>query len=136
MRFLQTSILVTSLAAGAVCQPVKAHELGQSHIDPAAIGQSRAAAEAYYDLADATAAGYEPQADGSMHLVALEYIVFKAQWHGSEAPSFLGQELKLKSKVGVHPVDPYYELHVWHWRSNPSGMMADNNRSVSCAHSR
>ncbi|RWP35296.1 hypothetical protein [Mesorhizobium sp.] len=174
MNFLKMTLLVATLAAGAVCQPVKAHELG-SRGDPTAIAQSRAAAEAYYDLADATAAGYEPlfdctdagaegamgqhyinkgyamdgklvldqpdvimyepQADGSMHLVALEYIVFKAQWQGSEAPSFLGQELKLKSKVGVHPVDPYYELHVWHWRSNPSGMMADNNRSVSCAHS-
>lgn len=62
MNFPQTTLLVATLAAGAVCQPVKAHELG-SRGDPTAIAQSRAAAEAYYDLADATAAGYEPLFD-------------------------------------------------------------------------
>ena len=79
---------------------------------------------------------YEPQADGAMHLVALEYIVFQSQWPGSVPPRLLGRDLKLKSKVGSHPVDPFYELHVWHWRSNPSGMLADYNPSVSCADGR
>jgi hypothetical protein len=140
--------------------------------DPAAVAASRAAAEGFYKLEDAIAAGYEPlfdctdagaegamgqhyinkafatdgalkidqpdvlmyepQADGSMHLVALEYIVFQSQWTGDAAPEFLGRKLQLKHKVGIHPVDPFYELHVWHWRSNPSGMTADFNPSVSC----
>ena len=55
---------------------------------------------------------------------------------GSVPPRLLGRDLKLKSKVGSHPVDPFYELHVWHWRSNPSGMLADYNPSVSCADGR
>ena len=54
----------------------------------------------------------------------------------SVPPRLLGRDLKLKSKVGSHPVDPFYELHVWHWRSNPSGMLADYNPSVSCADGR
>lgn len=41
--------------------------------------------------------------------------------------------MQLKHKVGTHDVDPFYELHVWHWRDNPSGMVADYNPAVSCA---
>jgi len=173
-------ILKTVLAVVAIAGAASAHETATnrsptpSAADTEAIAASRAAAEAYYDIGDAIAAGYEPlfdctdsdadgamgqhyisktfatdgqlivdqpdvlmyepQADGEMHLVALEYIVFQAQWPSTVPPKFLGRELQLKHKVGVHPVDPFYELHVWHWRSNPSGMMADYNPSVSCAH--
>lgn len=77
---------------------------------------------------------YEPQQDGTMHLVALEYVVFQSKWTDKAAPVFLGHEMQLKHKVGVHEVDPFYELHVWHWRDNPSGMTADYNPSVTCAH--
>lgn len=170
MQVLKTVLAVVALAGAA-----SAHETApRSAADAEAIAASRAAAETYYDIDDAIAAGYEPlfdctdagadgamgqhyiskafatdgrlvvdqpdvlmyepQADGTMHLVALEYIVFQAQWPGSEPPKFLGRELQLKHKVGVHPVDPFYELHVWHWRSNPAGLMADNNPSVSCTH--
>ena len=41
--------------------------------------------------------------------------------------------MQLKHKVGTHDVDPFYELHVWHWRDNPSGMVAHYNPAVSCA---
>jgi len=75
---------------------------------------------------------YEPQPDGAMHLVALEYIVFQNQWTDAEAPQLLGHDLQLKDHVGTHPVDPFYELHVWHWRSNPDGLTADYNTEVSC----
>lgn len=75
---------------------------------------------------------YEPQPDGSMHLVALEYIVFQSQWAEAEAPQLMGRELQLKDHVGTHLVDPFYEIHVWHWRSNPAGLTADYNAEVSC----
>ncbi|WP_286829928.1 MULTISPECIES: hypothetical protein [Kordiimonas] len=77
---------------------------------------------------------YEPQPDGSMQLVALEYVVFENKWNGAETPTFMGQEMKRKTAVGTHPVDPFYEVHVWHWRHNPDGIFADWNRQVSCAH--
>ena len=28
---------------------------------------------------------------------------------------------------------PFYELHVWAWKNNPSGTFADWNPNVSCA---
>ena len=170
--------IIASVAAAALATSAAAHDNAQSmaqdlRLSPQDAAASRAAAEGYYLLDDALAAGYEqlfdctdagadgamgqhyinmayatdgkldvsqpdvlmyePQADGSMHLVALEYVVFQAQWTGDGAPTFLGHEMQLKHKVGTHDVDPFYELHVWHWRDNPSGMVADYNPAVSCA---
>jgi len=168
MKHLTLALTLAALSSPAAGHTVRTNDAANAE----AFAASRAAAEAYYDLDDAIAAGfeplfdctdageagamgqhyinkafatdgkltvdqpdvlmYEPQADGAMHLVALEYIVFQNQWQGSEAPQFLGSTLQLKDKVGTHPVDPFYELHIWHWRSNPSGFTADYNPTVSC----
>ncbi|MCB2137447.1 MAG: hypothetical protein KDE08_16140 [Rhodobacteraceae bacterium] len=174
MRLSITALAVGMIFASASIAP--AHEKATDlRLSPKDAEASRLAAERYYRIEDALAAGYEPlfdctdngkagamgqhyinrtyamdsvldvsqpdvlmyepQVDGSMHLVALEYIVFQAQWTGDKVPVFLGHEMQLKHKVGTHEVDPFYELHVWHWRDNPSGMIADNNPAVSCAHS-
>ena len=171
----QMKMINTLVAAAAVAIPTLAfaHTTAMSLSTKDATA-SRMAAEAFYHLQDAVAAGYEPlfdctdagadgamgqhyinktyamdgtldvtkpdvlmyepQADGSMHLVALEYIVFQSQWNGKDAPMMMGHQLQLKHKVGKHEVDPFYELHVWHWRDNPSGMTADYNPSVTCVH--
>ena len=100
--------------------------MGQHYINPTFAGDG----QLVVDQPDVLM--YEPQPDGSMHLVALEYIVFQAQWAGEAPPTFLGRPLQLKSAVGTHPVDPFYELHVWHWRTNPSGLTADYNPGVTC----
>jgi hypothetical protein len=75
---------------------------------------------------------YEPQANGQMKLLGVEYIIFEEQWGQAEAPEFLGQTLKRKTAVGVHEVPPFYEVHAWVWKHNPSGMFADWNPDVTC----
>lgn len=79
---------------------------------------------------------YEPQANGKMKLVGVEYVIFEEDWTGSEAPRFLDQEMHYKTAVGVHPAGPFYELHAWVWKHNPNGVFADWNPTVSCEHSR
>ena len=34
----------------------------------------------------------------------------------------------------AHMFEPHYDLHVWLYRDNPSGMFAQFNPNVSCAH--
>lgn len=69
---------------------------------------------------------YEPQADGSMQLVAVEYITFKG-------PANLGGQLfSFTNKPNRYGLEPFYELHVWAWRENPTGTYADMNPNVSC----
>lgn len=85
-------------------------------------------------LAEPEVLMYEPQSDGSMKLVSVEHIVFEKDWTNATPPQFLGRTLKRKTTVGAHPVDPFYEIHVWHWRDNPNGRFADWNPQVSCQH--
>ena len=82
---------------------------------------------------------YEKRADGKMHLVGVEYLVFTAAWErvhggGGAAPTVLGQPLlaSLHTFPGNANPIPHYELHVWIWASNPLGMFYPWNPTVSC----
>jgi len=86
---------------------------------------------------------YEPQADGSMELVAVENLVFKASWHGAghnELPSF--HKVPYDNMFDdpatavdeAHNFQPHYDRHVWIYRENPNGVFAPFNPAVSCAH--
>ncbi len=79
---------------------------------------------------------YEPQPDGSLQLVAVEYIVFEQHWQGEALPEMFGRQLARRTAVGPHEVDPFYQVHLWHWRHNPAGLFADYNPYVSCEHDR
>jgi hypothetical protein len=75
---------------------------------------------------------YDVESNGEAKLVAVEYVIPGAAWNKSQAPTFLGQELKYKTTMGPHELDPYYEVHVWAWHRNPSGLYADWNPRVTC----
>jgi hypothetical protein len=71
---------------------------------------------------------YEQAADGSLQLVAVEYLMaYDAS--PNQAPELFGQtfhELNLP-QFGLH----VWELHAWVWRPNPAGTFADFNTNVS-----
>ncbi len=102
--------------------------MGNHYVHPDRLGDKRLA------LAEPDVLMYERQPDGSMQLVAVEYAVFEKDWPHRQAPSLLGQRLKRKTAVGRNPVDPFYEIHFWHWRHNPAGFFADWNANVTCDH--
>lgn len=86
---------------------------------------------------------YEPQADGSLELVAVENLVFIKAWEaaGNKAPpSFQGKAFDRMEDNPATPVDeahmfqPHYDLHVWLYRDNPNGIFAQFNPNVSCTH--
>jgi len=88
---------------------------------------------------------YEPQADGSMELVAVENLVFADAWHASghdQPPSFHGvpyDNMRDDPQTAVdeaHMFEPHYDRHVWVFRENRSGVFAQFNPDVSCQHSR
>jgi hypothetical protein len=78
------------------------------------------------DLGKPEAVMYEPKADGSMELVAVEYIT-------TEGPATLeGHLFSFSGSPNRYGLPPFYELHVWAWRDNPTGTFADMNPKVSC----
>ncbi len=77
---------------------------------------------------------YDPTPDG-MRLVALEYVVFRKAWraaHPTGRPELYGQKFELLGKDNRYGLPPFYELHVWAWKHNPSGMFNDWNPRVTC----
>jgi hypothetical protein len=86
---------------------------------------------------------YEPQADGSLELVAVENLVFRKSWHSagnSGIPSFHGVAYDTMADDPITPIDeahmfePHYDRHVWIYRENPNGVFAQYNPNVSCQH--
>jgi hypothetical protein len=88
---------------------------------------------------------YEPQADGSLELVAVENLVFEEAWNTSGNT----QPLVLNGRGWDHMVDDpatpgdeahgftaHLDQHVWLFRENPSGMLMPFNASVTCDHHR
>jgi hypothetical protein len=78
---------------------------------------------------------YVPKANGNLALIGVEY--WKADADGQlgtsdDRPSVLGQPLD-GPMPGHNPTMPvHYDLHVWFWKSNPSGFFAPFNPTLSC----
>ncbi len=86
---------------------------------------------------------YEPQADGSLALVAVENLVFASAWqaeHGAAPPQYRGTPFVLLSDDPAtkldeaHGWEPHFELHAWVFRDNPMGVHAQVNPAVTCRH--
>ena len=74
---------------------------------------------------------YAIKPNGRLRLVALEY--FEAAAQTGTAPALFGQTFE-GPMAGHHPGMPeHYDLHVWIWKSNPSGMFAQFNPNVHCS---
>jgi hypothetical protein len=74
---------------------------------------------------------YEPQADGSLKLVALEWV--QVGLEQPTAPIVLGQTMLYKTAPNRFGIEPgFYERHYWLYKSNPAGAFADWNPTVSC----
>jgi hypothetical protein len=67
---------------------------------------------------------YEPQQNGTMKLVGVEFIYPGAPT--DEAPTLFGEEFEYNTRFQV------WALHVWAWRDNPLGLHADWNPNVTC----
>jgi hypothetical protein len=128
-------------AAGATCPSSPEGNMGYHLVNVALRGGAAnpAAGDAIIDPLRPEMLLYEKRADGQMHLVGVEYIVFKAAWErvngaGAAPPTVFGQPLLYSSHTfpgNVAPI-PHYELHVWIWSNNPLGMFYPWNPTVTC----
>ena len=79
---------------------------------------------------------YEPQANGSMVLVGVEYVVLADLWDAAHprgpAPSVGGQFMLKFPAPNMFDMPSIYVLHAWAWRNNPAGNFAMWNRNVTC----
>ncbi|WP_373493505.1 hypothetical protein [Aquiflexum sp.] len=80
---------------------------------------------------------FEPQKNGILRLVAVEFIVPAIPWHEThdddDPPTLEGQvfdDHRDFTKGG--PRYPHYQLHVWVWKHNPVSIFTPYNPDVTC----
>lgn len=129
------------LATTALRDIAAARNAGYAVQYPAGCAQSPSGVQGFHylnpGLVDATVellrpelVMYEPQPDGSLQLIGVDYVVPFDAWTASEPPTLLGMPFMPNEPLGV------WALHIWAWRPNPSGMFAMWNPKASCAYAR
>jgi hypothetical protein len=84
---------------------------------------------------------YEPQSDGRLRFVAVEYVVPKALWDElnpptpglpDPRPALHGHLLNFVASPNRYGIEGgFFEIHVW-FRDNPKGALTDWNPEVTC----
>jgi hypothetical protein len=80
------------------------------------------------DVGKPEAVLYEPQKDGTLKLMAVEYITEKGP-----SAALGGQLFSFTNSPNRYGLPPFWEVHVWAWKANPMGVFADMNPEASCA---
>ena len=85
---------------------------------------------------------YEPQANGRLRIVGVEYIVPKDAWDAanpaqpglpSPRPQLLGHLLNFVGSPNRYGIEGgFFEIHVWAFEDNPRGALHDWNPDVTC----
>jgi hypothetical protein len=114
--------------AGLACIDNTAGGMGIHYVNGALVGDGT------IDARTPEAVIYAPAADGSMRLVAVEYVVIRADWDATHAspPALFGQTFELVPAGNRYGLPDFYELHAWLWKNNPAGMFEDWNPTVTC----
>ena len=73
---------------------------------------------------------YEPRSDGTLKLVALEYVVFQGE--GVSRPTLFGRQFDVVGSPNRYGLPAFYALHAWIWKPNPSGVLNAWNPNVEC----
>ena len=120
-RFKDVSVAVSEGYAPIPCASgIEGGAMGVHYVNPAYLKDDA------IDVARPEAVMYEPTADGKMKLIAVEYITAKGP---AELQGHLFSFTGAPNRYGL---GPFYELHVWAWKTNPTGAFADMNPDVSC----
>jgi hypothetical protein len=75
---------------------------------------------------------YEPRG-GELKLVAVEYVVFEADWEGASPPELFGRRFEHVPAPNRYGLPAFYALHAWIWKPNPAGLLEAWNPRVDCA---
>jgi hypothetical protein len=84
---------------------------------------------------------YVPDGEAGLKLAGIELLVFADAWHAEnkQPPKYRGREYNYMADNPNTPQDeahgfmPHYDLHIWLFESNPSGMYAQWNPALSCS---
>jgi hypothetical protein len=85
---------------------------------------------------------YEPQPNGALKLVGVEFIILASALPPDPSPQVEGHLMvyvdgptssRPEATPNRYGLPAFYELHVWAWKDNPEGSFVDWNNHVTCA---
>jgi hypothetical protein len=120
--------LAEGYAQGSPCEATSAGGMGMHF-------STRSLIDGVVDPAYPEVLMYEPQKNGDLRLVGVEFVVRASAWDAanSSPPTYAGQTFEDRRAPGSGgPPFPNYGLHLWVWQNNPSGLFAPWNPTVSC----
>jgi hypothetical protein len=78
---------------------------------------------------------YEALPNGRLKLTGADFLVLADAWeakHPGTTPALMGQLLHYFESPNRFGLPPFYTLHVWAWKDNPSGTFVNWHPNVSC----
>ena len=77
---------------------------------------------------------YEPTSNGGTKLVGADYLVFADEWDKTHtsAPELMGQKFQQFEAPNRFGLPRFYTLHVWAWKTNPTGTFVNWHSNISC----
>jgi hypothetical protein len=78
---------------------------------------------------------YEPLPNGKLRLIGADYLVLADAWnqkHPDGPPQLNGQLFHYFEAPNRFGLPPFYTLHVWAWKENPTGTFVNWHSKVSC----
>jgi hypothetical protein len=78
---------------------------------------------------------YEPTPNGRPRLIGADFLIFADAWHAKNpttTPQLMGQLLHFFEAPNRFGLPPFYTLHVWAWKENPTGAFVNWHSKVSC----
>jgi hypothetical protein len=75
---------------------------------------------------------YAPRPNGSLELVALEYVIFDSAVPAGTTPTVFGEDLTLVPAGNRYEIPAFWQKHIWLYEDNEAGLFADFNPSVTC----
>ncbi|MEB2775106.1 hypothetical protein SYJ56_07295 [Algoriphagus sp. D3-2-R+10] len=76
---------------------------------------------------------YEMGKNGKMKLVAVEFIIVKDAWDfENDMIPYFGMQVFDEAFAPIPLPFDNYQLHVWVWKNNPSGIFTQFNPKVTC----
>lgn len=84
---------------------------------------------------------YIPDGRGGLKLAGIEMLVFAEAWdaENNHPPMYRGRKYNYMADNPATPQDeahnfmPHYDLHIWLFENNPSGLYAQWNPALSCS---
>jgi hypothetical protein len=109
-----------------IADPAGNGAMGIHFVNPARLTDGK------IDASQPEAVVYEPRADGKLHLVAFEYLVFQSDFGPTPPELFPGHPFMSTDAPNRFGLPPFYSQHVWIGKGNPNGNLAMWNPNVHC----